>query len=64
MCGLLPFIGDAKKFTAKFVIVPFLMLMFHSPVRITLKAVVILNSDSGTVVTKELIVPIAEKLFG
>jgi hypothetical protein len=54
--------GDAKKFTSKFVKVKFLTPKFHSPVRITLKALVMLNSDSGTVITKEFIVPIAEKL--
>jgi hypothetical protein len=54
--------GDAKKSTSKFVKVPFLTLRFHSPVRITLNALVILNSVSGTVITKEFIVPIAEKL--
>ena len=51
--------GDAKKSTSKFVKVPFLTLRFHSPVRITLNALVILNSVSGTVITKEFIVPIA-----
>ena len=33
-----------------------------TPVNITLKALVMLNLDSGTVITKELIVPITEKI--
>ena len=62
ICGALPSMGDAKKSTSKFVKVPFLTLRFHSPVRSPLNALVILNSVSGTVITKEFIVPIAEKL--
>ena len=54
--------GDAAKSTLKLVTVPFLTLKFHSPVKMTLNASVILKSDSGTVITKEAISPIAEKL--
>jgi hypothetical protein len=55
--------GEARKSTTKFVTVPFLTLRFHSPVRITLNALVILKPDSGTVIAKELICPMAEKVF-
>jgi len=55
--------GNARKFAPKFVTVPFLTLRFHSPVRITLNAFVTLKPDSGTVITKELICPMAEKVF-
>jgi len=58
----MPSIGDARKFTSKFVTDPFLTLRFHSPVKITLNALDILKSESGTVITKELIWPVAEKL--
>jgi hypothetical protein len=62
MCGLLPSIGDARKFTANSVIFPLFTFKFHSPVRMTLNASVILKPDSGTVITRELIWPIAEKV--
>jgi hypothetical protein len=62
MCGLLPSIGDARKFTANSVTFPLFTFKFHSPVRMTLNASVILKLDSGTVITKELIWPIAEKV--
>ena len=56
------YVGDAKKFASKFVIVPLWTFKIQSPVNITLNAFVILNSSSGTVITKELIVPITEKV--
>ncbi len=62
MCGLLPSIGDARKFTANSVMFPLRTFRFHSPVRMTLIASVILKPDSGTVITRELIWPIAENV--
>ena len=66
MCGFEPSIGEARKFAAKFVTFPLRTLKFHSPVSMTLKALVILNPPAeavgGTVITKELIVPIAENV--
>ena len=53
-----------ESLAAKFVTFPLWTLKFHSPDKITLKALVILNPvvDSGTVITKDLIVPIAENV--
>jgi hypothetical protein len=42
----MPSIGDARKFTSKFVTDPFLTLRFHSPVKITLNAGVLFVYDS------------------
>ena len=59
-----PSIWEARKFAAKFVTFPLWTLRFHSPDKITLKALVILNpaAESETVITKELIVPIVENV--
>ena len=58
----MPSIGDAMNCTAKCVTFPLFTDRFQLPVRITLNAFVILKSDSGTVITRELIVPLAEKV--
>ena len=54
--------GTVTKFASKLVTVPLWTFKIQSPVNITLNAFVILNSSSGTDITKELIVPIAEKV--
>ena len=50
---------------AKFVTFPLWTLKLHSPASMTLKALVMLNLSAdlggGTVITKELIVPIARE---
>ena len=45
ICGLVPSIGEARKFATKLVIFPFTTLRFQSPVKITLKACAILKSN-------------------
>ncbi len=57
-----PSIGDAINCIAKSVTFPLFTDRFHPPVRMTLNAFVILKSDSGTVITRELIGPVAEKV--
>ncbi len=47
---------------ARSVIFPLLTLRFHPPVRMTLKAFVMLKRDSGTVIIRELIRPLAENV--